>query len=139
MYRRIILAVDLEGTLAPRGLDQAVELAVVGGGELRLVNVQPMLPVAILDVIPDDFNREREGRAAAALRDVEAKINIPRERVSSAVLVGDVYRELLKEAAEWRADLIIVASHRPAMSDYLLGSNAETIVRHAKCSVLVAR
>ena len=30
-------------------------------------------------------------------------------------------------------------SHRPVMSDYLLGSNAKTIVRHALCSVLVVR
>ena len=37
------------------------------------------------------------------------------------------------------ADLIVIGSHRPAMSTYLLGSNAKTIVRHAKCSVLVLR
>ena len=47
--------------------------------------------------------------------------------------------ELLREATEWRADLIVVGSHRPVMSDYLLGSNAKTIVRHAQCSVLVVR
>ena len=44
-----------------------------------------------------------------------------------------------RDAAEWRADLIVVGSHRPVMSDYLLGSNAKTIVRHAQCSVLVVR
>ena len=33
--------------------------------------------------------------------------------------------------------LIVSGSHRPVMSDYLLGSNAKTIVRHAQCSVLV--
>ena len=37
------------------------------------------------------------------------------------------------------ADLIIIGSHRPAMSTYLLGSNATTVVRHAGCSVLVVR
>jgi universal stress protein F len=55
------------------------------------------------------------------------------------VVSGGVYHELLREATEWRADLIVVGSHRPVMSDYLLGSNAKTIVRHAQCSVLVVR
>jgi nucleotide-binding universal stress UspA family protein len=33
----------------------------------------------------------------------------------------------------------VVGSHRPTMATYLLGSNAKTIVRHAKCSVLIVR
>ena len=61
------------------------------------------------------------------------------ERLSVAVASGGVYHELLREATEWGADLIVVGSHRPVMSDYLLGSNAKTIVRHAQCSVLVVR
>ena len=53
--------------------------------------------------------------------------------------LGSVYNEVLKEADSVAADLIVVGSHRPTMSTYLLGSNAATIVRHAKCSVLVVR
>ena len=37
------------------------------------------------------------------------------------------------------SDLIVVGSHRPSMATYLLGSNASTIVRHARSSVLVVR
>ena len=55
------------------------------------------------------------------------------------VRTGGVYPEVLAEAQDWGADLIVIGSHRPAMSTYLLGSNAKTIVRHAKCSVLVLR
>ena len=42
-------------------------------------------------------------------------------------------------AEQTGADLVVVGSHRPTMATYLLGSNASTIVRHAKCSVLVVR
>ena len=60
--------------------------------------------------------------------------------ISSAVLgLGGIYHELLDEAKAWEADLIIICSHRPVMSDYLFGSNAKTIVRKAHCSVLVFR
>jgi nucleotide-binding universal stress UspA family protein len=35
--------------------------------------------------------------------------------------------------------VIVLASHRPELKDYLLGPNAARVVRHAKCSVLVVR
>jgi len=60
-------------------------------------------------------------------------------RVSATVRLGSVYHEVLSEAETIGADLVVVGSHRPSMSTYLLGSNAATIVRHAKCSVLVVR
>ncbi|WP_179655998.1 universal stress protein, partial [Salmonella enterica] len=37
------------------------------------------------------------------------------------------------------ADMVIIASHRPDITTYLLGSNAAAVVRHAECSVLVVR
>ena len=55
------------------------------------------------------------------------------------VRLGSVYNEVLDEAEKTGADLVVIGSHRPTMATYLLGSNASTIVRHAKCSVLVVR
>jgi nucleotide-binding universal stress UspA family protein len=140
MFHRIVLAVDLADPAAsPKGLDQAVELAALSGGELRLVNVQPLLPATFMEYVPADFDEEQEKRAQIALHEVAAEVKLPKDRVSTVVLSGGVYHELLREATEWAADLIVVGSHRPVMSDYLLGSNAKTIVRHAQCSVLVVR
>jgi Universal stress protein family len=52
---------------------------------------------------------------------------------------ASIYAEILGVAEEAEADLVVVGSHRPAMKDYLLGTNAARVVRHARCSVLVAR
>ena len=52
---------------------------------------------------------------------------------------ASIYAEVLGVAEEAEADLVVLGSHRPAMKDYLLGTNAARIVRHAHCSVLVAR
>ena len=52
---------------------------------------------------------------------------------------GTIYDEILAVADEIGADLIVMASHRPALRDYLLGPNAARVVRHAKQSVLVVR
>jgi nucleotide-binding universal stress UspA family protein len=46
---------------------------------------------------------------------------------------------VLKTAADIEADLIVMASHRPEMGDYLIGANASRVVRHAEVSVLVVR
>jgi universal stress protein F len=140
MFRRILLAVDLaDEAETPKGLPEALELVTAGSGDLRLVNVQPLLPATFMEYVPADFDAEQERRAQEALQAIASKIALPPERVSIAAVSGGVYHELLREATDWNADLIVVGSHRPVMSDYLLGSNAKTIVRHAECSVLVVR
>jgi nucleotide-binding universal stress UspA family protein len=140
MYKRIVLAVDLaEPAPTPKGLTQAVELAKTGGGELRLVNIQPVIPATFMEYVPVDFDVEQAKRAKEALDAILVSVDLPAERKSAATRAGGIYHELLEEASEWDADLIVVGSHRPVMSDYLLGSNAKTIVRHAQCSVLVVR
>jgi nucleotide-binding universal stress UspA family protein len=140
MFHRVILAVDLaDSAPRPKGLNQALDVVKASGGQLRLVSVQALLPATFMEYVPANFDEEQEKRAAAALDGVASGIDLPSDRLSTAVASGGVYHELLREAVEWRADLIVVGSHRPVMSDYLLGSNAKTIVRHAPCSVLVVR
>jgi nucleotide-binding universal stress UspA family protein len=50
-----------------------------------------------------------------------------------------VYEEILATARDLKADLIVMASHRPELKDYLLGPNAARVVRHSDVSVLVVR
>jgi len=140
MYKRIILAVDLaDAATAPKGLAQALEIAKGWDGDLRLVNVQPVVPATFMEYVPADFDAEQSKRALDSLEAILAGVDLPAERKSCAARAGGIYHELLQEASDWNADLIVVGSHRPVMSDYLLGSNAKTIVRHAQCSVLVVR
>ncbi len=49
------------------------------------------------------------------------------------------YREIMAFADETGCDLIVMTSHRPELSDYLLSPNAARVVRHARQSVLVVR
>jgi nucleotide-binding universal stress UspA family protein len=138
MFNKILVAVDLSDP-APKGIVEAIELANVSGGMIRLVNIQPLLPATFMEYVPADFDAEQEKRASAALQKVVASVKLAAERLSGTVRVGGIYHEILAEAADWGADLIVVGSHRPVVTDYLLGSNAKTIVRHALCSVLVVR
>jgi universal stress protein F len=57
----------------------------------------------------------------------------------TCVTSGSVYGGVLEAAEQCGADLIVLASHRPEMKDYLIGANASRVVRHARCSVMVVR
>ena len=58
----------------------------------------------------------------------------------AAVEVGDVRERILDSAAEWHADLIVLGSHgKRGLQRFLLGSVAEFVARHAKCSVQIIR
>ena len=51
----------------------------------------------------------------------------------------EVRGPILDTAKRIGANLIVVQSHRPELTDYLLGPNAAHVVRHADCSVMVVR
>ncbi len=52
---------------------------------------------------------------------------------------GGIYQEVLEEAKEMDADLIVMSSHRAGVRTYFLGSVAGHVVRYAACSVMVVR
>ena len=140
MFKTILVPVDLaEVDVAKPAIDKAIALADWSGASLRLVNIQPLLPATYMDYVPSDFDEQQKQWAENAMKEMAAKVPLPNGRVSTVVRVGGIYPEILAEAEEWGADLIVIGSHRPAMSTYLLGSNAKTVVRHANCSVLVVR
>jgi nucleotide-binding universal stress UspA family protein len=61
-------------------------------------------------------------------------------KAETAVEVGDVRERILDSAVEWRADLIVVGSHGTrGIQRFLLGSVAEFVARHARCSVQIIR
>ena len=140
MYKTILVPVDLgERATAQPALDRAVALATASGGTIRLITVRSIVPVTYMEFVPPSFDEGQQLEAEAALAEVAAGVPLPPERVSAVVRLGSIYNEILEEAEKTGADLIVVGSHRPTMATYLLGSNASTIVRHARCSVLVVR
>ena len=52
---------------------------------------------------------------------------------------GTIYEEILNVAEEVEADQIIMAAHKHRVSEYLLGTNAAKVARHAKCTVSIVR
>ncbi len=54
-------------------------------------------------------------------------------------LGGSISAEIRYTAEELGCDLIVMGSHDPHFTDYLIGSNAAHVALHTPCSVLLVR
>ncbi|HXY59743.1 MAG TPA: universal stress protein [Methylocystis sp.] len=140
MFGKILLPIDItEPEMGKLAAQEASVLAKAFNSELRLVNVQSLLPIAVLDYVEKDFESEiLEGleQEVSALAD---GIDCPRERLSTKILFGPVHHKVLAEAEAWGADLIVLCSHGSGPDRFLIGSTATAIMQRAKCSVWVVR
>jgi universal stress protein G len=140
MFKSILVPIDLvDPDLAKPAIATAATLANSWNGNVRLLNVLAMTPVMLAEYVPADFDQQQRQTSEEALGIVARESGIEPPRISIIVRQGNIYHEILEEAAAMRADLIVMTSHRPAMRTYFLGSNAGHVVRYAKCSVLVVR
>jgi nucleotide-binding universal stress UspA family protein len=140
MYRKILVAVDLgEQDVAQPALATAVELANLTKGEIRLVHVRHPIPASPLGLVGADVLSDQKAYFDAEMAKLAGAVAFDKARLSTANRLGTVYDQVLDEAREWGADLIVVSAHQPSMATYLLGSNAAKIVRHATCTTLVVR
>ncbi len=140
MYKRILVPIDLADVeLAKPAVATAVMMARESNGMVRLINILPVTPVMLAEYVPPDFEAQQRASAEEAIAIVAKETGLGPDNVSTIVRQGGVDREILDEAKEMNADLIVMSSHRTGMRTYFLGSNAGHVVRYATCSVLVVR
>ena len=140
MYKIILLPIDLNAESSwQKALPTALDLARVYSAKLHVVAVVPNLGTALVgSFFPKDFEKEAMDAAQAELAKFER--NLPDDVATETHLAhGTIYEEIIHAADTLGADLIVMASHRPELKDYLLGPNAARVVRHAKQSVVVVR
>jgi len=141
MFRKILLPVDVaEPEIAKEAIEAATVLAKAFDSQLRLIHVtSPVVVASPMAVIPQAVYDELGVYEKSELQRLATPIDLPKATISTVVRIGAVYPELLSEAEDWGADLIIVGAHKRSMATYLLGSSAAAIVRHATCTVMVVR
>lgn len=143
MFQKIVLPIDLaEESSWRKALPVATDYATHTGAELHVITVVPdhMLRMTfVAQLIPEGYEEKLLEDAKARLThllEVKRSDDLP---LRTAVRLGSVHKEIMRYAHDVQADLIIMGSHRPEISDYLLGPNAAHIVRHASCSVWTIR
>ena len=140
MFKKILVPVDPnEIDFAKPAVAAAANLAAQGDGEVLLIGVLPVMNGYVSEFLPADFESGFEKETENRIHAVGVAAGLKPERFTVKLRSGSVYHEVIDESKDSGVDLIVVTSHRPQMSTYLLGSNAAKIVRHATCSVMVLR
>ncbi len=104
------------------------------GGSVSVLTVLEEIPSFVGSYFPEEQMKESIAEFENTL-----KTAISGENVGTHVVSGHPTNSILDWAKKHNVECIVVSSHRPELSDYLLGSTAARVVRHAKCSVVVLR
>jgi nucleotide-binding universal stress UspA family protein len=137
--KTILVPIDIsEEKASAAALRLGRDMAKMYGGKLVLLNVVEQVPGYVVAQLPEDFHRGALADARARLKAMAQEHGLD-ETADVVVREGHAPTEILAFAEDIEADMIVVASHTPGLVDYLLGSVAARVVRHAQCSVMVAR
>ncbi|WP_238731098.1 universal stress protein UspF [Klebsiella pneumoniae] len=144
MSRMILVPIDIsDKEFTERIISHVESEARIDYAEVHFLTVIPSLPyyaslgMAYTAELPG-MDELREG-SETQLKEIAKQFSIPEDRMHFHVAEGSPKDKILALAKSLPADLVIIASHRPDITTYLLGSNAAAVVRHAECSVLVVR
>ncbi|GAA6163257.1 universal stress protein [Pelagimonas sp. KU-00592-HH] len=136
MYKHILVPVSFDDD---RNVAASVAVAVKlldDGGKITMIHVMDQLPAYAINYVPEGFHEKARGAIVQSLEDLARDADAD---VEGVVVEGHSGRTIVDWADEHDVNLIVIASHRPGMQDYLLGSTAARVVRHARCAVHVVR
>ena len=138
--KKILLAIDGYEGPSP-AIDTAVEMAKSFNAELHVVHVGILYYGAHFEPMSPGQLEKFKDRAQIRLDNNKKEIEAMGGSVTQTHLrLGDVDGEVLRLSDELKVDVIVIGSRKQsAASRILLGNDAESIVRHAPCSVMVVR
>ena len=145
MFKRILVPID-GSSLSRVGLERAIALAKNQKARLRVMHVvdeqgliQGMEPTMNISELLDSL--VAEGRKILAAAAVTAKkYGVKADTVLHEVLIGRVADRIVREAAKWHADVIVMGTHgRRGIGRLVMGSDAENVLRQSPVPVLLVR
>ncbi|MDJ0629999.1 MAG: universal stress protein [Rhodobacter sp.] len=134
MYRKILVPIALDHDVSPQTLKIARDLC-DDGGEIIALHVHEEPQGSAAAVLPEALVEEGVNRAKELMAQKLAGVT----GVTARLAEGRSYRTIVEFAADNGVDCIVMGSHKPGLGEFLLGSTAARVVRHAPCAVHVYR
>jgi universal stress protein F len=135
MYKNILVATALDHAHDIAAAFDIARALAAEGASLTALHVLEDIPAYAAQYVPAEQAGTRHAEAEAQLKaDLGGVAN-----VKPVVVSGHPGSTIVEYADDHDIDCIIIASHRPGLQDYFLGSTAGRVVRHAKCAVHVIR
>ncbi|MFZ3033486.1 MAG: universal stress protein [Parvibaculum sp.] len=140
MFKSVLVPVDVAHESSWLfALPEALELAKAGGKKVVIMTVVREM-TALFEGVYFPFQLEKMmADARQKLTQLAIDFQSPDISIEQEVRFGSIGREILDCAKNRNTDVIVMASHRPEMRDYLIGPNAAHVAQNASCSVLVLR
>ncbi|MDR2851809.1 MAG: universal stress protein [Burkholderiaceae bacterium] len=146
LYQRILVPVDGSDT-SNKGLEEAIEVAALTKGQIRVMTIIDELSFALaMDAYAgqmDDWTQSMRGNAEKVLTEAQDKAQaagVPSSTTLRESAGARVSEHVLAEAQSWEADLIVLGTHgRRGLGRLLLGSDAEAVLRQSTVPVLLVR
>jgi nucleotide-binding universal stress UspA family protein len=133
--RRVLAAVD-GSSAAAETLDIAQQYARLFRAELRALSVLEPMPVIPEVTPPHDVSQYYALAEELLQREVWPRVRLP--GAQTLVRYGMAVETILREAADWNADLLVVGSHGKGWTERMLvGSVTERLLNHLPTSLLV--
>ncbi|MEX5729884.1 universal stress protein F [Rhodovulum iodosum] len=135
MYKTILVPIALDHDAHAAEVLAIARALRAEGGRITALTVVEEIPAYVAQYLP-------EGQESKTRDEVRSGISALLEGagdVEARVVSGHAGVTIVDYAARHDVDLIVMASHRPGLQDYFLGSTAARVVRHAPCSVHVLR
>lgn len=140
MFRTILVPIDIgHDGVWERALEAAFAVSRIDGGRMHILHVVRPTPPIAAPYLPRDFVEAATAASLEVLKSKVSELGITPDEAQFAVRHGEPCPEILRFAEEIGADLMVVGAHRPDTGAFLIGSTAERLVRHARCSVFVVR
>lgn len=141
MFKNIVIPVDLSDKEPMTAvLPIVINYANSFGAKLYFVHIIPDFGMKMVeDYLPKHWLKEQEDKYSQQIKELILQ-HVPKGiMVDFHIGRGTIYDQVIQYSSDIQADLIILSAVRPQLRDYMLGSNASKIVRHASISVLVVR
>ncbi len=134
MYKKILVPMALDHGISPQTLEIATSILATGG-EIIALHVYEIPKGSVSTYLDEEMVKAGYNAARAQLTEKTAHL----DGVKPVLLKGHTARTIVDYAQENDVDCIVIGSHKPDIRDYLLGSTASRVVRHAPCAVHVQR
>jgi nucleotide-binding universal stress UspA family protein len=138
LFAKVLVAID-GSPHAEHALGAAQQLASLSGGEVRVVHVREVAVVGRAGAIPTEERAEAEKLVDDAVAEL-TKAGLNATGALRGGRVGHIAAELLEEADEWGATVMVLASRGLSdLAGLVVGSTTHKVLHLGQFPVLVVR
>lgn len=136
MYKHILVPVVFDHNASVEPAVAVSRKLMSDDAKMTLLHVVEQPPSYAATMIPPKVFEESVEHARTEIKKLSEGAA---KGANPVVITGHASRAIMDYAHDNDCDCIVIASHKPGLEDYFLGSTAARVVRHSRCNVHVLR